>query len=220
MIGTFALIFAGAGSICMDALTGGKVGLVGIALAHGLAIMVMAYTYGAASGGHFNPAVTAAMFLNRRIRAVQGVFYVACQLLGAALAALLLEAVLHNHPELARSAPYLGSCDLSGIGFKAGTLLEAVATFFLVSAIYATAIDPRGFAGTAPIAIGLTITLDILAIGPLTGAAMNPARAFGPSLLSGHWANWYVYWIGPLAGGGAASLLHEKLFLEARKQAP
>lgn len=216
-IGTFALIFVGAGSICMDALTGGKVGLTGIALAHGLTIMSMAYAYGAVSGGHFNPAVTIAMLINRRIEAIKGVFYIASQLLGAALAGLFLNTILHNYPELSASSPFLGACDLSGVGFKGGTLLEAVTTFFLVSAIYGSAVDKRGSGSTAPIAIGLTITLSILATGPLTGAALNPARAFGPAVATGHWANHFVYWIGPVAGAAAASLLYENLFLETRK---
>lgn len=216
IIGTFALIFAGAGSICMDALTGGHVGLLGIALAHGLTIMVMAYTYGPISGGHFNPAVTVAMLVSRRIGPIQGIFYIVSQLLGAALAGIFLKASLHNFPQLVAGPPFLGACDLSGVGFKAGTLLEAVTTFFLVSTIYATAVDPRGHAATAPIAIGLTITMCILVAGPLTGAALNPARAFGPAVATGHWANAFVYWIGPVIGGAVAALLYENLFLQRK----
>lgn len=216
LIGTFALIFVGAGSICMDVITGGKVGLTGIALAHGLTIMVMAYTYGPVSGGHFNPAVTAAMLASRRIDPIKAVFYIASQLVGAALAGIFLERMLHNYPDIASQAPFLGACDLANLGFKAGTLLEAVGTFFLVSTIFATAVDPRGSAATAPIAIGLTISLSVLAFGPLTGAALNPARAFGPAIATGHWSNWFVYWIGPLIGALAASLLYEHLFVERK----
>jgi glycerol uptake facilitator-like aquaporin len=157
------------------------------------------------------------MILNCRIDGIKGLFYIASQLLGAALAGLFLKAILHAHPEICSSAPFLGACDLSGVGFKGGTLIEAVTTFFLVSSIYGTAVDARGFGATAPIAIGLTITLSILATGPLTGAALNPARAFGPAVATGHWANWFVYWIGPAAGACAASLLHENLFLEIKK---
>lgn len=217
MIGTFTLIFIGAGSVCMDVVTGGKVGLVGIALAHGLTIMVMAYTYGPVSGGHFNPAVTTAMLISRKIGGVTGLFYIVAQLVGAALGGLLLQTVLHNYPGLSTAAPHLGACDLTGVGFKAGTLLEAVGTFILVSTIYATAVDKRGAASTAPIAIGLSISLVILAIGPLTGAALNPARAFGPSIVTGHWANGFVFWIGPLVGALAACLMQENLFLAADK---
>ncbi len=212
-IGTFALIFVGAGSICMEIMTG-KVGVTGIALAHGLTIMAMAYAFGSASGGHFNPAVTAAMVSQRRLDPTRGVLYVASQLLGAAVAGLTLRAVLHGRPELFSGPPFLGACDLSGVGFKAATLLEAITTFLLVSTIYGTAVDPRGARATAPIAIGMTITLSILATGPLTGAALNPARAFGPALATGHWANWYVYWVGPLAGALAAAALYESMFLE------
>lgn len=214
MIGTFALVFAGAGSVCMDQLTGGRVGIVGIALAYGLVVMVMTSTYGPISGGHFNPAVTIAMLIGQRIDSIKCVFYVISQLFGAAIAALFLSAVLHAHPDLVSSPPFLGACDLSGVGFKAATLLEAVMTFFLVSTIYATTIDSRGCAAGAPLAIGMTAAFCVLAAGPLTGAALNPARAFGPAVVSGHWANWYVYWVGPIAGGAAASLLHENLYLE------
>ena len=180
MIGTFAFIVIGAGSVCMEALTGGRVGLTGIALAHGLTIMAMVYTYGAVSGGHFNPAVTFGMFVTRRITTIRAIFYVISQLLGAALAGVCLKFVLSGHPGLMTAPPFLGACDLSGVSFQAGTLLEAIGTFFLVAAVYATTVDPRGSGATAPIAIGLTITLDILAFGPLTGGAVNPARAFGP----------------------------------------
>ncbi|MBI5631174.1 MAG: aquaporin [Elusimicrobia bacterium] len=215
IIGTFALVFVGAGSVCMDAATGGKVGLTGIALAHGLAITAMSYAYAPISGAHFNPAVTAAMLINRRMDAVKGVFYVICQLLGASLAGLLLASSLQAYPHVANTSPFLGSMGLVGIGFKGGTLLEAVMTFFLVSVIYATSVDCRGFSGTAPLAAGLAVSLGTLAIGPLTGAALNPARAFGPAVATGRWENWFVYWIGPLAGAAAASLLHENFFLES-----
>jgi len=216
MIGTFALILVGAGSVCMESFTGGRVGLTGIALAHGLTIMAMAYTYGPVSGGHFNPAVTFAMLVTRRINALKAIFYIVSQLLGAALAGVCLKTVLQSRPDLSLLPPYLGVCDLSNVSFQAGTLLEAIGTFFLVATVYATAVDPRGSASTAPLAIGLTITLDILAFGPLTGGAVNPARAFGPAVATGHWANGFVYWIGPLIGGAAAGLLYENLFLEKK----
>jgi MIP family channel proteins len=211
-IGTFALILVGAGSILADAKTHGAIGVTGIAFAHGLTIMAMAYAFGRVSGGHFNPAVTSAMLATRRIGPAKGIFYIVSQLLGAALAGLLLLAIYRGSPWVS-APPYLGACDLSQVSFRAGFVIEAVLTFFLVFVIFTTAVDERGPAATAPIAIGLTITLGILWAGPLTGAAINPARAFGPAVASGHWANHLVYWLGPLLGGSIAGLLYEYLFL-------
>ena len=219
MIGTFALLVVGPAAVCMDVVTQGKLGLTGIALAYGLCASAMAFAFGPVSGGHFNPALTGALLVHRRLEAFQGVFYVVSQLLGAALAGLLLKAALHNYPKLLTAPPFLGACDLSGVGFKGATLLEAIGTFFWASVFYATAVDRRGVPGTAPLALGLTITVSVLAIGPLTGAALNPARAFGPAVATGHWANWFVYWIGPLAGALTASLLFESLLLEPREPA-
>lgn len=211
LTGTFALVFIGAGSVCIDALLGGNLGLVGIALAHGLTLMVMIYTYGHISGGHFNPAVTLALLATKHVDIFRAVGYVIAQLLGAALGAMLLRAVFHNF-NFASSAPFLGACDLTAIGFRGGTLVEAVLTFFLMSVIFATAVDARGFKGTAPLAIGMAVSAGILLGGPLTGAALNPARAFGPSVVTGYWNNWFVYWVGPLAGSLTAAFLYEVLY--------
>lgn len=211
-IGTFALILVGAGAVCMDVATGGKLGVTGIAIAHGLVIFTMASALGSISGGHFNPAVSFAMLLTRRQSPGQSALYVVSQLAGATVAGLLLGRLLHNY-EFMSNPPFLGSCDLTNIGFKGGVAIEAVLTFFLVLVIFGTAVDPKGQSATTPLAIGLTITLGILFGGPLTGAALNPARAFGPALASGHWSNHAVYWLGPLLGGGAAGLLYEFFFL-------
>jgi MIP family channel proteins len=214
LIGTFALILVGGGSIVANQVSHGGLGVTGIAFAHGLTIMAMAYAFGAISGGHFNPAVTTAMLVNRRIGPAKGVVYIVSQLLGAALAGLLLRAIYHGSPWVSAS-PFLGACDLdANVSFHTGVIIEAVLTFFLITVIYATAVDSRGSGITAPIAIGLTITLGILWAGPLTGAAINPARAFGPAVATGHWANHLVYWVGPLAGGTIAGLLYEYLFLQ------
>lgn len=215
-IGTFALVFAAAAAACAAGLTPGQPSPIGPALAYGSAYAVMAFAYGSVSGAHFNPALTLSQLLLRRIDFIKGILYLVSQLLGAALAGQLLIAALHGHPAVV-SAPFLGSCGLSGIGFKAATLLEAVMTFFLVTAYYATAIDHRAKRGTTPLACGLALFAGGLVLGPLTGGALNPARAFGPSIVTGNWAAWYVYWTGPLAGALAASLLYEKLFLDAKK---
>jgi aquaporin Z len=214
-LGTFALIFFGAGSICTDQyLRGaGGLGLLGIALAHGLAIAVMVSALGHISGGHFNPAVTIGFWVTKRVTTIDTVLYWVAQLAGATAAAFLLKAVVPEEtwrtvalgvPELARDFPRW-----------AGMALEAVTTFFLVLVVFSTAVDEKGvFKSIAGFGIGLTISLGILVAGPLTGAALNPARAFGPALAATHWANHLVYWVGPLAGGFLAGLLYDSLYLK------
>ena len=207
-VGTFTLIFVGAGSII--ATQGGN--LTAIALAHGLAIGVMASAVGHISGGHFNPAVTFGFFVTRRIEAHLAAAYWFAQLVAAALAAWLLDALL---PQSQTDAVNLGAPAIgNGIGAGAGMVIELVLTFFLVWVIFASAADPRGtFASIAGLAIGFTITLDIFIGGPYTGAAMNPARAFGPQLVANVWSNAWVWWVGPLLGGGIAALVYDRLYL-------
>lgn len=205
LVGTFALVFAAVGAASYDAATGSHAGALIPALAYAAAAAGALFAFGPTSGGHFNPAVTAGMLAARRIDGITGLFYVAAQLLGAALAAVFLKAV-HT------GAPHQGVCDLAGVGFRAGTLIEAVSTFFVVSTYMATSGVRRGPARLGPLAVGLTILFCALVTAPSTGAAMNPARAFGPAVASGDWANWYVYWIGPLAGAVTAALAQEYLF--------
>ena len=213
-IGTFALIFFGAGAICVDfhlRSTGG-LGLLAIALAHGLAIAIMVSALGHVSGGHFNPAVTIGFWVTRRLSTLDSLAYWGAQLLGAAAAAFLLKLVM---PEDVATNTFLGTPELMrDFPRWSGMALEAVTTFFLVLVVFATAVDERGtFRAIAGFGIGLTITLGILVAGPFTGAALNPARAFGPALVSGHWLNWGIYWVGPLGGGVIAGLLYDSLFL-------
>ncbi|MBI3550482.1 MAG: aquaporin [Elusimicrobia bacterium] len=217
LIGTFALVFIGAGAACADALTGGRIGPTGTALASGLILASVIQSLGAVSGGHFNPVITVAQFSLGRLDAIKAVFYLVSQLLGSALSALCLQAVLHSQPQLLESAPYLGGMFLAGsVGYKAGTLIEAVGTFFLATS-YAAAGAMRGGGILSALSIGITWTAAILATGPLTGAALNPARAFGPSVVTGYWANGFVYWIGPLAGGITAYWFYELLHPEKKK---
>jgi len=208
-VGALALIFLGAGSIIADQITGGKIGATGIAFAHGLAIATMVAAAGHVSGGHFNPAVTLGFVATRRMPVGTGITYILAQLIGASIGGLLLTAVF---PEAARVAVNLGTPAL-GRGVSAGTgiVVEAVLTFFLVFVIFGVAVDARGQRALAPLAIGLVIVMDILGAGVLTGAAMNPARAFGPALFSGFWANHAVYWVGPIIGGGLAAWVYTYL---------
>jgi aquaporin TIP len=210
-IGAFTLIFIGAGSI----IAAGDIhdpSLIGIALAHGLAIAIMVSALGHISGGHFNPAVTFGFLITKRIEPLLAVVYWVAQLAGAAVAALLLKALL---PSAATEAVQLGvPATGHGVGAGAAFGLEAIGTFFLVLVVFATAVDPRGtFKSIAGLAIGLTISIDILFMGPYTGAAVNPARAFGPQLIGGHWSNGWVWYAGPLLGGAVAALLYEYLYL-------
>jgi len=214
-IGTFALIFFGAGSICADQYLhgAGGSGLLGIALAHGLAIGIMVSALGHVSGGHFNPAVTIGFWVTKRINTLDVIGYWAAQLVGAIAAAYLLKAIV---PDDAWRAVALGTPALAR-DFRVldGMILEGVMTFFLVLVVFATAVDEKGaWRAISGFGIGLTITMGILTGGPLTGAALNPARAFGPARASAHWANHGVYWVGPLAGGFVAGLLYDSVFLK------
>ncbi|HLD75832.1 MAG TPA: aquaporin, partial [Candidatus Norongarragalinales archaeon] len=158
------------------------------------------------------PAVTAGLWLAKKINGKDAVFYVGWQLLGAAVAGLLLSVLFPTAPA------HLGTPDLgNGIGFLRGIGIEAILTFFLVFVVLNVAVDRRAPAGVYGGAIGLVLVFDILFGGPLTGAAMNPARAFGPALASGYWVNQLVYWIGPLLGAIVASLAYTHLLAEKRK---
>jgi len=214
-IGAFTLIFIGAGTIIS---TGGGDLLV-VALAHGLAIGVMVSALARISGGHFNPAVTLGALVGRQITVRLAVVYWAAQLLGALAAALGLFAIF---PSSVWQPSHLGTPALGGVPALSwnvspatGILVEALLTFFLTFVIYGTGIDPKGtFNAVGGFAIGLTISIDILMGGPLTGAAMNPARWFGPAVVAQFFDNWYVYWIGPFVGAVTAGLLYTHVFLD------
>jgi MIP family channel proteins len=208
-IGTFALIFIGAGAV-MSAGPLPEPGVVGIALANGVVIAVMVSAVGHISGGHFNPAITLGFLVTGRIAPLLAVVYWAVQFAGAVAAAAILRWVFPSDQEGALGAPGLGP----GIQPEAGLVIEAILTFFLVWVVFATAADPRGtFKSIAGLGIGLTITVDVLMGGPLTGAAMNPARAFGPELISNDWSDFWIWYVGPLAGGVIAAVAYEFLYL-------
>jgi aquaporin TIP len=212
-VGAFMLVFVGVGSIAVAD------GLTPVALAHGLAIAVMVSAVGHISGGHFNPAVTFGFLVTRRMAVRLAVVYWAAQLSAAAVAALLVRAIYPGATvdRIKLGVPALGH----GFGAGGGLVMEAVLTFFLVWVVFATAADERGtFKSIAGLAIGLTITADILIGGPLTGAAMNPARAFGPQLVGGHWSDAWIYYAGPLLGGAAAALAYEYLYLRPLAPVP
>jgi len=215
LIGTFGLCFIGAGAIVTDSFTGGAVGLLGIALAHGAVLAIMINSLGHISGAHFNPAVTIGFLLTKRIEAAKGIGYIVSQLLGGVLAGFALRVI---YDASAWSATNLGTPGLaSGVPFINGIFIEAILTFFLVLTIFATAVDKRAPQNIYGFAIGLVLVGDILMGGPLTGAAMNPARTFGPAVASGFFDNHIVYWIGPILGGSVAALLYNN-FLMAKEE--
>ena len=216
LIGTFALIFIGVGAIYNNTPANG-VGLLGVALAHGLTIAVMVSATGGISGGHLNPAVTFGLHAGGLIDLPKTIAYWVSQLLGASLAGFLLVSLLGNANQTGAQIVANGTPDLaSGISTGQGIVIEAVLTFFLVFVVYGSAVDSRA-PKIGGLAIGLTVALDILFGGPLTGAAMNPARTFGPALASGHWANHSVYWIGPLFGGGTAGMIYGRFLMKETK---
>ncbi len=210
-IGAFTLIFIGCGSIVVAAGIH-DLALIGVAIANGLAIGVMVCAMGYISGAHFNPAITFGALLARKITPRLAVPYWIAQLAGAVAAAGLVKLLL---PRAATNAVNLGAPALGGgVDAFSGACLEAIFTFFLVWVVFGTAVDGKStFKGVAGIAIGLTISIDVLFGGPLTGAAMNPARAFGPDLVQNDWADWWVWWVGPLVGGAVAALVYNFLYL-------
>jgi aquaporin TIP len=212
-VGTFALIFVAAGGAAYARSP------IDLAFANGLVIAVMVSAFAFISGGHFNPAVTLGFLVTRRIAGSLAVFYWLVQFGGAALAALLLKWVL---PSGAISAGHLGVPTLGqGVGAGQAVVIEAVLTFFLVWVIFASAVDPRGsFAQIAGLAIGFVIAFDVLMAYGLTGAAMNPARAFGPQLVGDHWAHFWVWYVGPFAGGVIAAAVYELIYLRPARPVP
>jgi MIP family channel proteins len=189
-------------------------GLLGIAVAHGLALAVMISAFGATSGGHLNPAVTFGFLVTGRHSLGASLRYWGAQLAGAVLASYLLAACF---PRPIWESVRLGAAGLSPeISLGGGFLVEAVLTFFLVTAVWGTAADPRA-PKIGGFGIGMAVTMGILMGGPLTGAAMNPARAFGPALVAGAWEQHWLWWVAPMLGGGAAAAVYHRLVLGGAK---
>ena len=212
-VGTFALVFVGAGAIASAGLTGDvNADLLAVAFAHGLVIAVMVSAVGHISGGHFNPAVTLGFFVTRRLATSLTVADLVAQFGAAVLAALLIKWIFPGNS--AESVGYGAPALAPGLGTAEALVVEAVLTFFLIWVIFATAADIRGtFKTIAGLAIGLVITFDILIGGPLTGAMMNPARAFGPQVVDSSWDDWWVWYAGPILGGAIAALVYELVYL-------
>ena len=208
-IGTFALVFIGGGAIITSPMLSQQAALIGIAFAHGLILAIMV-TATMRISGHLNPAVTAGFLVTKRITPTFAVIYWIAQFTGAIAAAYLLSVL---YPSSVTSLTRLGGQSISSdINLLQAIGLEAIATFFLVFAVFGTAVDPRG-PKVGGFAIGLTVTAGILGIGPLTGGSMNPARSFGPAVVTHIFEGQTAYWIGPLLGGIVAALIYDNLFL-------
>jgi len=212
-VGTFALVFVGGAAIMM-AQSNGANGLLQVALAHGLILALMVSALMRISG-HFNPAVTIGFIAARRIEPMMAAVYILAQLAGAVVAAYLLKATFPSALFVAtRGGGQSIALDITG---TQAWLLEAIATFFLVFVIFGTAVDPKA-PRVAGFAIGLTVAADILAIGPMTGASMNPARSFGPALASGIFEGQFIYWTAPIVGSIVAALLYDTLFIRRERE--
>jgi MIP family channel proteins len=212
-IGTFFLCFAG-----IAAIVNAQNDLLGIALAHGIALAIGVSIFAGISGGHLNPAVTIGFLSTGRIKPPLALLYIVAQLAGATLAALACKWMFP--PEAVASAQ-LG-IPLPGAWVTLPVLLgtEAILTFLLMTSIFGTAVDERAVRmKLGGFAIGLTVTFDILAGGPVTGASMNPARSFGPALVQGNFHLHWCYWVAPIVGAViAAQMFHLFLLKEDSKR--
>jgi MIP family channel proteins len=210
-IGTFALIFIGAGAGALNA------GLVAVAFAHGLVVLGFAYAYGHISGTHVNPAVTLGVWVAGKIDAARAGTYIVFQILGGIAGALTLRWVLGGTGTGLGLTQLAQGLDVKGTAITitplVGMVLEAILTFFLVNAVMNAGISGKA---TIPggLAIGLTLTFVILMGGPLTGASVNPARSIGPAVATGNFNDLWVYLVGPALGGIVAGLLYKTLFEE------
>src|SRR6476469_7385030 len=213
-IGTFAFVFIGAGTAAIVGEGVGLPGIVAVAFAHGLAIMTFAFAYGSVSGGHTNPAVTVGVLAAGAMGIGEAIGYIVSQLIGGVAGALLLRTVLGGAetglgmPALAHNLA-LGATSLT-ITPEAGFMIEALLAFFLVTVVLSTAVAGRA-GSLAPLAIGMTLTFNILMGGALTGAPFNPARGLGPMVVTGNCADAWLYLVAPVVGAIVAAAVHSSL---------
>ncbi|OWM86428.1 probable aquaporin TIP2-2 [Punica granatum] len=219
-IATLLFVFAGVGSaIAYSKLTSDAAldpaGLVAVAVAHAFALFVGVSVAANISGGHLNPAVTFGLAVGGHISILTGIFYWIAQCLGSIVACLLLQFATNGESMPTHAVS-------SGMSMFGGAVMEIVITFALVYTVYATAADPKkGSIGiVAPIAIGFIVGANILAAGPFSGGSMNPARSFGPAVVSGDFSQIWIYWAGPLIGGGLAGLIYGDVFIASYQPVP
>jgi MIP family channel proteins len=220
-LGTFTLVFIGAGAGALAQSSGG--GIVGVALAHGLALMVIIYTWGSMSGAHVNPAVTLGAAITGRINAVTAIAYWIAQVVGGVVAAYLLAYLIGTDGgNLGQTIGTL-TPGIEGVSAKLASpartiIVEAILTFFLMSSVFASGILNKN-GNLAGVAIGLVLTMDIIMGGALTGASMNPARTFGPALVLRDVQSMgyvWLYLVGPFLGAAAGALLYQQMASERK----
>lgn len=219
LVGTFTLVFIAIGAITASSIAGPGGGLLAIAVAEGLAIATMVSALMHVSGAHFNPAVTIGVWIAQKIKSVEALAYIGAQLVGATLGAVVLRVAFPKTLLIDTSGGVGGIPQVatSVISNGQAVLIEAILTMFLVWVVFATAIDPEGSSRKiAGLAIGFVVLMDVLMAGPFTGAGLNPARVFGPMLVFGKWKGWWVYWVGPIAGGIVAAALYDGVIMRRR----
>lgn len=219
-VGTLTLVFVAAGAIIAADRGGPGSGLVTVAIAYGLAVATMVSALRHVSGAHYNPAVTIGIWIAQKIKTSDAVAYIAAQLAGAAAGALLLRAAFRKEiwQLSALGTPTVNATQISN---GQAVLIEAILTFFLVWVVFGIAVDPEGAAvNLAGLATGFVVLMGVMMAFPFTGAALNPARHFGPAVISGNWTGWWVYWIGPVAGGIVAAALYDGVILRSKAPAP
>ena len=210
-VGTFALVFVGSGAIMMAQHSNSQAAVLAVAMAHGIILAVMVSATMNVSGGHLNPSITIGMLVTKRITPGMAGVHIVAQLIGASFAAFALKGLV---PHDVYTAVAGGTQAIaSNVTLVQAIGLEAVATFFLVFAVFGTAVNPEA-PRVGGMAIGLTIGADILAIGPLTGGSMNPARSFGPALAAGVWQGQIAYWVGPIIGAVIAAIIWDAVLLK------
>ena len=222
-VATYGLVFFGPLSVILAAAVYGEGKLsteavIMISLGHGAAIGLMVYTFGHVSGAHINPAVTIPMIITKKIGIKDGIAYIIFQLIGAIAAAASLKAIL---PELGAKVNFGtqgGPSELLNHNVMSGLGVEIILTFFLVTVMFMTAVHKKAPAGMYGLAIGGMIFLIHLVGVPLTGASVNPARTFGPALISGSWEFHWIYWVGPIIGGIIAGLIMNYVFVKKAEQ--
>ena len=210
-VGTFFLVFVGVAAVVSETYRAGSIGVVGIALAHGVALAVGVSATMNVSGGHLNPAVTLGLLSIGRATPKIAVQYIISQLLGATVAVLAIKGL---YPEMAGNISVYGAPRVApDVSSVQAIVIEAILTFLLAFAVMGTAVDWKA-PKIAGFGIGLTVMFDILAGGVMTGAAMNPARAFGPMLVAWEWQGALIYWIGPILGAVVACQIYERMIME------
>lgn len=222
-IGTYALVFFGPLSIiiaiAMFGLSMGPEALLIISFSHGAVIGLMVYVFGHVSGTHINPAVTIAMMATRRINVKDGGAYIAFQLIGAVAASATLAAIMPTFGAQVNYGVQGGPSEFLESSISAGFAIEAILTFFLITTIFMVAVHKKASPGFAGIAIGGMIFLIHLVGVPLTGASVNPARTFGPALVSGYWDYHWMYWAAPIIGALIAAFIMNYIFVKKEEKA-